>query len=111
MAVADTAGQWAAASHEAGARRSRRGSRSQRPPEPERDGARAPGGEAPPPSARPDAPSVSARVPRRRQARLHPRGCLAGLGARTAAAAFPRGPRAGSREPGRGCMASPARSS
>ncbi|CAK7318196.1 hypothetical protein VULLAG_LOCUS20996 [Vulpes lagopus] len=62
MAEADTAGQWAAASHAAGARRSRRRVPEPEAAEPERDGARAPGGEAPPPSARPDVPSVSARA-------------------------------------------------
>ncbi|CAI9162179.1 unnamed protein product [Rangifer tarandus platyrhynchus] len=78
-------------SHAAGAAAAAAGSRSQRPPEPERDGARAPSGEAPP-SARPDAPSVRARPPRRRPRAGSSPPASPALGAR---AAFPLGPRAG----------------
>lgn len=91
MVVADTAGQWEVTSHAAGAAAAAAGSRSQRPPEPERDGARAPSGEAPP-SARPDAPSVRARLPRRRPRAGSSAPASPALGAR---AAFPLGPRAG----------------
>lgn len=91
MVVADTAGQWEVTSHAAGAAAAAAGSRSQRPPEPERDGARAPSGEAPP-SARPDAPSVRARLPRRRPRAGSSPPASPALGAR---AAFPLGPRAG----------------
>lgn len=50
------------------------GSWSQRPPDTERDGPRAPAGEAPPPSPRPNAPAVApARAPRPRASLGAPR--------------------------------------
>lgn len=89
------------------------GSWSQRPPATERDGPRAPAGEAPRRSPRPDAPAVaSAREPRPRvsfctpRAGLHPAGpALAAAYSPRADAAFPPGPR-GPGNAAAGCMGS-----
>lgn len=89
------------------------GSWSQRPPATERDGPRAPAGEAPRRSPRPDAPAVaSARAPRPRvssctpRAGLHPAGpALAAASSPRADAAFPPGPR-GPGNAAAGCMGS-----